>query len=56
MDFFEKTLEDFLSIEKIEDPKKAYLKPLNVMWHYQNRKIEAQKIQEFETKIFNLLS
>jgi hypothetical protein len=49
-------LEDYLGIEKIEDPRKSYLKPLNVMWHYQNDKIGVEKIKAFKTKIENVLS
>lgn len=56
IDFFENTLEDFLGIEKIDDPRKNYLKPLNVMWHYQNAKINVEKIKEFKTKIEKLLT
>lgn len=56
IDSFENILEDFLGIEKIEDPSKGYLKPLNVMWYYHNDKINAEKIEKFKIKIETLLS
>lgn len=49
---FDNNLEDFLAIPEESRPDK---KPLSVMWHYQNKKIKGEKIQEFKTKISNLL-
>lgn len=40
---FEGELEDFLEISKTSD---KYKKPLNVMWHYRNHKINQEKIDE----------
>jgi len=40
---FKGEFEDFLGIEKEND---RYRKPLNVMWHYRNNKIEKKKINE----------
>ncbi len=52
VDSFENDLEDFLSIPKESRPDK---KPLDVMWHYQNKKISDEKINNFKEKIANLL-
>jgi predicted ATP-dependent endonuclease of OLD family len=49
---FKNNLEDFLDIPEESRPDR---KPLSVMWHYQNRKIKNEKIQEFKTKISNLI-
>jgi len=56
IDFFDKTLEDFLGVEKITDPRKNWKKPLNIMWHYQNNKIKTEIIKKFKEKIEKLLS
>lgn len=56
IDYFENSLEDYLGIEKIKEPGKSYLKPLNVMWHYQNDKIDKNKINGFKSKVEALLS
>ena len=52
IDFFEKDLENYLGIET---PKRKDLKPLNVMFQYNNGKIGADKIIEFKEKISNLI-
>jgi len=44
--------EDFLEIPKERD---RYKKPLNVMWHYRNGKIEAKKIEELIKIVKNLI-
>jgi len=53
IDSFKNNLEDFLAIP---EESRSDKKPLSVMWHYQNNKIEDKKIQEFKTKVSNLLS
>ncbi len=52
-DSFKNNLEDFLAIQEEPRPDK---KPLSVMWHYQNKKIDNGKIEEFKTKISGLLT
>lgn len=49
---FEGEFEDFLGIKKVSD---RYKKPLNVMWHYLNNKIDAQKIDELIDIIKDLI-
>lgn len=49
---FEGEFEDFLCIKKVSD---RYKKPLNVMWHYLNNKIEAKKIDELIEIINDLI-
>jgi predicted ATP-dependent endonuclease of OLD family len=53
VDSFENNLEDFLGIQEEPEP---YKKPLSVMWHYQNKKINDEEIKEFKTKITNLIT
>jgi predicted ATP-dependent endonuclease of OLD family len=50
--FKEGELEDFLDIEKVTD---RYKKPLNVMWHYRNDKIEKEKIDQLIKILKDLL-
>jgi predicted ATP-dependent endonuclease of OLD family len=50
--FKEGELEDFLGIDKVND---RYKKPLNVMWHYRNNKIEEKKINELIKIVKDLL-
>jgi predicted ATP-dependent endonuclease of OLD family len=49
---FEDEFEDFLGIEKVSD---KYKKPLNVMWHYKNNKIEKEKIDGLIKIVIDLL-
>jgi predicted ATP-dependent endonuclease of OLD family len=53
IDCFQDNLEKFLDIPEEND---NYKKPLSVMWHYQNKKIDDGKIKTFKGKIANLLS
>lgn len=53
IDSFKNNLEDFLAIPEESRPDK---KPLSVMWHYQNKKIDDKKNEEFKTKITSLLT
>lgn len=53
IDYFDNNLEDFLGITEESD---SYKKPLNIMWHYKNRKIKDDKIQKLKTKISSLLT
>lgn len=50
IDFFPVDLEEFLGIDKPPDNRKDK-KPLNVMWHYFENKIEKNKIEELEQKV-----
>ncbi len=52
IDSFKNNLEDFLAIPEESRPDK---KPISVMWHYQNKKIDDKKVKEFKTKISSLL-
>ena len=49
---FPDEFEDFLEIGKVGD---SYKKPLNVMWHYRNGKINSEKITELEQIVKNLV-
>ncbi len=53
IDCFQDNLEKFLNIPEEND---NYKKPLSVMWHYQNKKINDKEIKEFKTKITSLLT
>jgi len=52
IDSFDDDLEKFLGIPKESE---NYKRPLNVMWHYQNKKISDEKIKNFKEKVANLL-
>jgi len=49
---FEGELEDCLGIPKVGN---AYRKPINVMWHYRNNKIERDKIDELVKIVTKLI-
>lgn len=49
---FEKDIEDFVGITKARSP---HLKPLNIVWHYKNNKIEGDKIIELKAIIERLI-
>lgn len=49
---FEKDIEHFLGIPTIQD---KYKRPLNIMWHYKNDKIDNSKIEELREIILSLL-
>ena len=53
IDCFPDNLEKFLDIPEEND---NYKKPLSVMWHYQNKKIDVGKVKNFKEKIENLLN
>ncbi len=53
VDYFVDNLEKFLGILEEKD---NYKKPLSVMWHYQNKKIDDEKVKNFKGKIVNLLT
>jgi putative ATP-dependent endonuclease of OLD family len=50
IDFFDKDLETFLGI-KAPPSNRRDKKPLNVMWHYFNRKISEDKIDRLKQKM-----
>jgi len=50
---FSDEFEDFLGIDKVAD---KYEKPLNVMWHYHNKKIKEKNIKELGKIINSLVS
>lgn len=50
--FFNKNIEDFLGIPT---PKRRDKKPLNVMWHYKNDRIERTKIDQLKEIIEGLV-
>jgi len=52
IDYFENNLECFLGIP---EESRGDKKPLNVMWHYENDKIQNNKISDFKEKIKKLL-
>jgi len=52
IDNFQDDLEKFLNIPEESD---NYKKPLSVMWHYQNKKIDDDKVNKFKEKVANLL-
>jgi predicted ATP-dependent endonuclease of OLD family len=52
IDYFENNLECFLNIPEESRRDK---KPLNVMWHYENSKIQNNKLIDFKEKIKKLL-
>ncbi len=52
IDSFKNNLEDFLGIP---EETKPYKKPLSVMWHYENNKIQNNKLSDFKEKIKKLL-
>jgi len=52
IDYFENNLECFLGIP---EESRGDKKPLNVMWHYENNKIQNNKISDFKEKIKKLL-
>jgi predicted ATP-dependent endonuclease of OLD family len=49
---FPAEFEDFLGISKESD---RYKKPLNVMWHYRNKKISQEKINELTIIVSHLM-
>ena len=52
--FFNKNIEDFLGIP-IPPPSRRDKRPLNVMWHYKNNKIEKTKINQLKDIIEGLV-
>jgi len=54
IDFFDEDIETFLGISK-PPANRRDKKPLNVMWHYYQRKISEDKIKELKSKIEALL-
>lgn len=52
--FFNKNIEDFLGIP-MPPPNRKDKRPLNVMWHYKNSKIEETKINQLKEIIEGLL-
>ena len=52
--FFNKNIEDFLGIP-IPPPDRRDKRPLNVMWHYKNNKIEKTKINQLKGIIEGLV-
>jgi len=52
IDSFKNNLEDFLAIPEESRPDK---KPLSVMWYYQNKKIDDNKVKKFKKKISGIL-
>lgn len=52
IDFFDKDIETFLGVDPVERKDK---KPLNIMWHYFNNKIDNKKLEELRNKIINLV-
>lgn len=53
--FFEKDIETFLGVSP-PPANRRDKKPLNVMWHFSQGKIDARKIEELKTVVGNLLS
>jgi predicted ATP-dependent endonuclease of OLD family len=53
IDYFEHNLECFLGIP---EENRGDKKPLNVMWHYENNKIDSKKLGDFKGKIEKLLA
>ena len=49
---FEKNIEDFVEITTAKSP---HMKPLNIMWNYQNNNIEKGKISDLRQIIENLI-
>jgi hypothetical protein len=54
IDFFDKDIETFLGITPVSGGRKDK-KPLNIMWHYFNNKIDNKKLEELRNKIINLV-
>jgi predicted ATP-dependent endonuclease of OLD family len=54
IDFFKKDIEHFLGI-KAPPSNRRDKKPLNVMWHYFNKKISEDKINKLKKKIDRLI-
>jgi len=52
--FFNKNIEDFLGIP-VPPPSRRDKRPLNVMWHYKNNKIEKTKIDQLKDILEGLL-
>ena len=52
--FFDRNIEDFLGIP-VPPPNRRDKKPLNVMWHYKNGKIQPNKIDELRKIIEGLV-
>ena len=50
--FFNKNIEDFLGIQT---PSRKDKKPLNVMWHYKNDRIETSKIDQLKKIVEGLV-
>ncbi|MEM0201516.1 MAG: AAA family ATPase [Candidatus Micrarchaeaceae archaeon] len=54
IDFFDKDIEAFLGIKPPPNHRRDK-KPLNVMWHYKNNKIDERKIDKLKEKIEKLI-
>jgi len=52
VDFFESNIEDFLGVPQVGQDWK---KPINILWHYFNKKIEEEKLKELNEKIEQLI-
>lgn len=52
IDFFDKDIETFLGVTPVERKDK---KPLNIMWHYFNNKIDNKKLEDLKKNIINLI-
>lgn len=52
--FFEEDIEEFLGIQRLSSRRKDK-KPLNVMWHYKNDKIQPDKINNLKILIEKLI-
>jgi len=52
VDFFESNIEDFLGVPQVGQDWK---KPINILWHYFNEKIEEEKLKDLNEKIEQLI-